>query len=110
MVSIFFSQLTRHVFCRLIHRHIARLSAVVTTQHPALLIPCKYLNECPWPSAQAEARSVNAYKRPRDKLSAVLRCCNTIMNLLKLADEGTVPGADDFTPVLVYVLIKVQYS
>nr|XP_039270572.1 GTPase-activating protein and VPS9 domain-containing protein 1-like isoform X1 [Styela clava] len=88
--------------------HISHLAAVVTPHHPALQIPKKYLNECPWMSAQAETKSINAYKTPRDKLAAVLRCCNTIMNLLKMADEGTVPGADDFTPVLVYVLIMAN--
>lgn len=29
------------------------------------------------------------------------------MNLLSLANEDSVPGADDFVPVLVFVLIKV---
>lgn len=32
---------------------------------------------------------------------------STIMNLLSLANEDSVPGADDFVPVLVFVLIKV---
>lgn len=30
------------------------------------------------------------------------------MNLLSLANEDSVPGADDFVPVLVFVLIKVR--
>lgn len=30
------------------------------------------------------------------------------MNLLSLANEDSVPGADDFVPVLVFVLIKVS--
>lgn len=34
--------------------------------------------------------------------------CSTIMNLLSLANEDSVPGADDFVPVLVFVLIKVS--
>lgn len=29
------------------------------------------------------------------------------MNLLSLANEDSVPGADEFVPVLVFVLIKV---
>lgn len=36
--------------------------------------------------------------------------CSTIMNLLSLANEDSVPGADDFVPVLVFVLIKVGPS
>lgn len=34
--------------------------------------------------------------------------CSTIMNLLSLANEDSVPGADDFVPVLVFVLIKAN--
>lgn len=36
--------------------------------------------------------------------------CSTIMNLLSLANEDSVPGADDFVPVLVFVLIRVSTS
>lgn len=64
--------------------------------------------ECPWPSAQAEITTINAYKTPKDKLKCVLRCSTTIMNLLSMACERGVPAADDFIPVLVYVLIKVS--
>ena len=38
----------------------------------------------------------------------VVRCCNTIMMLLKMADEKDTPGADALMPVLTYVLIKVS--
>lgn len=67
-----------------------------------------YLKEAPWPSAQAEIRTISAYKTPRDKVQCILRMCSTIMNLLSLANEDSVPGADDFVPVLVFVLIKVR--
>lgn len=67
-----------------------------------------YLKEAPWPSAQAEIRTINAYKTPRDKVQCILRMCSTIMNLLSLANEDSVPGADDFVPVLVFVLIRVS--
>ncbi|KTG35470.1 hypothetical protein cypCar_00028285, partial [Cyprinus carpio] len=100
----------------LFHEHIQRLSKVVTANHKALQIPevtiCTmsqnivYLKEAPWPSAQAEIRTINAYKTPRDKVQCILRMCSTIMNLLSLANEDAVPGADDFVPVLVFVLIK----
>lgn len=36
--------------------------------------------------------------------------CSTIMNLLSLANEDSVPGADDFVPVLVFVLIRVSFQ
>uniref|UniRef100_A0A3B3U7U5 GTPase-activating protein and VPS9 domain-containing protein 1 n=1 Tax=Poecilia latipinna TaxID=48699 RepID=A0A3B3U7U5_9TELE len=93
---------------QLFHEHIQRLSKVVTANHKALQIPEVYLKEAPWPSAQAEIRSINAYKTPRDKVQCILRMCSTIMNLLSLANEDSVPGADDFVPVLVFVLIRAN--
>ncbi|XP_062815374.1 GTPase-activating protein and VPS9 domain-containing protein 1 isoform X6 [Anolis carolinensis] len=93
---------------QLLHDHIQRLSKVVTANHKALQIPEVYLREAPWPSAQSEIRTISAYKTPRDKLQCVLRMCSTIMNLLSLANEDSVPGADDFVPVLVFVLIKAN--
>lgn len=65
--------------------------------------------ECPWPSAQAEIATINAYKAPRDKINCVCRCAKTIMTLLSIADERA-HSADDFIPVLVFVLIKASPS
>ncbi|XP_068167537.1 LOW QUALITY PROTEIN: GTPase-activating protein and VPS9 domain-containing protein 1 [Antennarius striatus] len=93
---------------QLFHEHIQRLSKVVTANHKALQVPEVYLKEVPWPSAQAEIRSINAYKTPRDKVQCILRMCSTIMNLLSLASDESVPGADDFVPVLVFVLIRAN--
>ncbi|XP_077987219.1 GTPase-activating protein and VPS9 domain-containing protein 1-like [Glandiceps talaboti] len=93
---------------QVLHEHIKRLVKVVSATHKALQIPEKYRKECPWPSAQAEILTINAYKTPKDKLQCVMRCCSTIMNLLSMANENSVPGADDFVPVLVYVLIKAN--
>ncbi|XP_056447700.1 GTPase-activating protein and VPS9 domain-containing protein 1 isoform X4 [Gadus chalcogrammus] len=93
---------------QLFYEHIQRLTRVVTANHKALQIPEVYLREAPWPSAQAEIRTINAYKTPRDKVQSILRMCSTIMNLLSLANEDSVPGADDFVPVLVFVLIRAN--
>uniref|UniRef100_A0A8C9WVL7 GTPase-activating protein and VPS9 domain-containing protein 1 n=1 Tax=Sander lucioperca TaxID=283035 RepID=A0A8C9WVL7_SANLU len=93
---------------QLFHEHIQRLTKVVTANHKALQIPEVYLKEAPWPSAQSEIRTINAYKTPRDKVQCILRMCSTIMNLLSLANEDSVPGADDFVPVLVFVLIRAN--
>jgi len=95
---------------QLFNQHIARLKTVITPDHSALQIDHKYLRECPWPSAQAEAVALAAHRSPRGKLDAALRCCRAVMHLLKLADENEAPGADDFTPVLVFVLIKANPS
>lgn len=45
---------------------------------------------------------------PKDKIQCVLRCSQTIMNLLSMANEKSVPAADDFMPVLIFVLIKAN--
>ena len=37
-----------------------------------------------------------------------MRCSATVMNLLSMANEKSVPAADDFMPVLIYVLIKAN--
>ncbi|XP_076859082.1 GTPase-activating protein and VPS9 domain-containing protein 1 isoform X1 [Brachyhypopomus gauderio] len=93
---------------QVLQEHINRLAKVVTANHKALQIPEVYLKEAPWPSAQAEIRTISAYKTPRDKVQCILRMCSTIMNLLSLANEDAVPGADDFVPVLVFVLIRAN--
>ncbi len=88
--------------------HLARLSESVTPAHRDLRVPRQYHYEAPWPSAQAEIRRLPAYKTARDKVDCVVRCCQTIMNLLSLASGNSVPAADDFVPVLVFVLIKAN--
>ncbi|XP_073446842.1 GTPase-activating protein and VPS9 domain-containing protein 1 isoform X4 [Dendrobates tinctorius] len=93
---------------QVLYEHIQRLAKVVTANHRALQIPEVYLREAPWPSAQAEIRTISAYKTPSDKVQCIMRMCSTIMNLLSLANEYSVPGADDFVPVLVFVLIKAN--
>ncbi|XP_062855278.1 GTPase-activating protein and VPS9 domain-containing protein 1 [Trichomycterus rosablanca] len=93
---------------QVLQEHISRLSKVVTANHKALQISEVYLREAPWPSAQAEIRTISAYKTPRDKVQCILRMSSTIMNLLRLANEDAVPGADDFVPVLVFVLIRAN--
>lgn len=94
-------------FFRVLHEHMNKLSKVITPNHKDLRIPKMYCYECPWPSAQADVAAISAYKTPRDKLRCVFRCCTTIMNLLSLASDRSVPAADDLVPVLVFVLIKV---
>ncbi|XP_075226485.1 GTPase activating protein and VPS9 domains 1 isoform X2 [Lycorma delicatula] len=93
---------------QVLHEHMNKLSKVITPSHKDLRIPKMYYYECPWPSAQADIAAISAYKTPRDKLYCVFRCCTTIMNLLSLASDRSVPAADDLIPVLVYVLIKAN--
>ncbi|KAK7074988.1 GTPase-activating protein and VPS9 domain-containing protein 1 [Halocaridina rubra] len=93
---------------QVLHEHMKKLSAVITPMHKDLRIPKLYQYECPWPSAQAEIICINAYKTAGDKLQCVVRASQTIMNLLSLAHDQSVPAADDFIPVLVYVLIMAN--
>ncbi|KAI6209735.1 GTPase-activating protein and VPS9 domain-containing protein 1 [Aphelenchoides besseyi] len=82
------------------------IASFVGPDHPELRIPKRFHGECPWPSAQAEIAIINAYKAPRDKMACVMRCCETIENLIGLASDRAA-SADDITPVLVYVLLQV---
>jgi len=87
---------------------VARLAATVTPNHRKLRIPAVYHLEAPWSSAQAQLIKINAFKTPRDKVQCVCQCVETIMGLLKLAHNKSVPGADDFLPVFIYVLIMAN--
>jgi hypothetical protein len=42
-------------------------------------------------------------------MACVMRCCETIENLIFLASNSSA-SADDITPVLVYVLLQVYYD
>lgn len=93
---------------QVLQQHIARLSLMVTPNHRDLKIPRRYQYECPWPAAQAELRRLAAFKMPEDKVQCVTRVATIIMNLLSLAQDKSVPAADDFMPVLVFVIIKAN--
>ncbi|KAL8612814.1 hypothetical protein ACOMHN_033484 [Nucella lapillus] len=93
---------------QLAQQHIRKLSTLLTVNHKDTKIPRIYHFEAPWPAAQHDISMINAYKTPKDKLKCVLRCSQTIMNLLSLANERSVPAADDFMPVLIFVLIKAN--
>lgn len=84
------------------------IASSVTPDHPELRIPKRFHGECPWPSAQAEIAIINAYKSPRDKLACVMRCCQTIESLIRLASGRSTVSADDITPVLVFVLLQAN--
>lgn len=82
----------------------------ITPEHSELRIPRRFHGECPWPSAQAEISIINAYKSPKDKLTCVMRCCQTIESLCRLSSGRSATSADDITPVLVYVLLQANPS
>ncbi|OQV25779.1 GTPase-activating protein and VPS9 domain-containing protein 1 [Hypsibius exemplaris] len=93
---------------QVLHDHMRKLAKTLTPDHKDLKISKIFHLECPWPSAQAEIATINAYKTPKDKVQCVVRCSCTLMNLLSLAADSSVPAADDFMPALVYVLIRAN--
>lgn len=91
----------------ILSKSIQQLSISINVDHPELAIPKNLFAECPWPSAQAELGIINAYKSPRDKMSCISRCCETIENLILSSTHSTV-SADDILPVLVFIIIKAN--
>ncbi|CAF1300551.1 unnamed protein product [Rotaria sp. Silwood1] len=87
--------------------HIRTLAEQLDPNHQKLRIQKLYQRECPWPSAQAELRLINAYKTPRDKVACVQRCIRIIQNLIRLASNSAA-GADDTIPILIYVIVKAN--
>ncbi|XP_038874663.1 vacuolar protein sorting-associated protein 9A-like [Benincasa hispida] len=70
-----------------------------------------FQNETSWLLAQKELLKINMHKAPRDKLVCLLSCCKVISNLLfnaSIASNENLPGADEFLPVLIYVIIKAN--
>ncbi|XP_067940772.1 GTPase-activating protein and VPS9 domain-containing protein 1-like [Watersipora subatra] len=88
--------------------NVANLAQTVTPNHRKLRIPAVYHLEAPWSSAQAHLKKINAFKTPGDKVQCISQCVNTIMGLLRMAHTKSVPGADDFLPVFIYVLIMAN--
>ena len=66
-----------------------------------------------WKLAMGELRKMDGYKAPRDKMVCLLNCCKVISQLLSdartNADEK-LPGADEFLPALIYVVLKANPS
>lgn len=92
---------------RMLRDHIRKLAKVITPEHEKLGIPQEYLVEAPWFFAQQQIQQISAYKTAQEKVRCVCRCILAIMNLLSMT-SGRNPAADDLTPVLIYVLIKVS--
>ncbi|XP_044756582.1 GTPase-activating protein and VPS9 domain-containing protein 1 isoform X2 [Coccinella septempunctata] len=90
---------------RVLFEHIEKLSHIITPGHKYMMIQKKYLRECPWLPAQDALSAMSAFRTPRDKVNCVVHCAKCIMDLLSMA-QSISTTADDFTPVLVFVIIK----
>lgn len=92
----------------ILHEHIEKLSKIITVDHKDLMIHRIYQREYPWLPAQDALRGLNATRTPRDKVNCVVHCAKCIMDLLAMSQNNGSTTADDFTPVLVFVIIKVN--
>ncbi|XP_026323784.1 GTPase-activating protein and VPS9 domain-containing protein 1 isoform X2 [Hyposmocoma kahamanoa] len=85
--------------------HIRRLASCTGARRAG--VAPRHLWAAPFPRAQLQLRHLPVYRTPRDKLLCIMRCVRCIMAVLGLG-EGAAPAADDLTPVLVYVILKVN--
>ncbi|KAK9823919.1 hypothetical protein WJX72_006354 [[Myrmecia] bisecta] len=86
-----------------------RMAALAFVRPEHLDIPEAYQDEKAWLLAMKELHKINQYKAPRDKIVCILNCCRVINNLLHVAiQQGEARGADDFLPVLIYVVIHAN--
>ena len=116
---------------KLFETHIAEICVFVSMDHEAIQINPKYRSQAPWTLAQKELQKINVYKSPGDKLDCIMRTCRIIMSkdtllwvlpflqdshfpfspsLLKdlISFNGKEVGADDFFPVLVFVILQAN--
>jgi len=75
----------------------------VTVEH--LSVSPAFCTAYPWASAQQELCKMAGYRTPRDKLVCVLNCCKRINSSLSVTSAGS-HGADEFFPVLIFVLLQ----
>ncbi|KAJ4713905.1 vacuolar protein sorting-associated protein 9A-like [Melia azedarach] len=92
-----------------ISEKICLLQTFLRPEH--LDIPAILQNEASWLLAEKELQRINAFKSPREKLLCIMNCCRVINNLLlnaSMSENIVLAGADDFLPVLIYVMIKAN--
>ncbi|XP_052758791.1 GTPase-activating protein and VPS9 domain-containing protein 1 [Galleria mellonella] len=90
---------------QVLHEHVRRVAGATSAARAG--VAARHLWAAPYPRAQRHLRHLPVYRAPRDKLACVMRCVTSIMAVLGLT-EGAAPSADDLTPVLVYVILKVN--
>ncbi|KAL0850566.1 hypothetical protein ABMA28_012338 [Loxostege sticticalis] len=90
---------------QVLSEHIRRLAAWCSAARAG--VAPRHAWAAPYPRAQALLRHLPVYRTPRDKVMCIMRCVTSLMAVLGLT-EGDAPAADDLTPVLVYIIIKVN--
>ncbi|KAH9781950.1 VPS9 domain-containing protein [Citrus sinensis] len=92
-----------------ISEKICLLQTFLRPEH--LDIPTFLQNEASWLLAEKELQKINALKAPREKVLCIMNCCRIINNLLlnaSISENVELGGADDFLPVLIYIIIKAN--
>ena len=78
----------------------------------ALDIPVDLQNDVVWAVASNELRKINSYRTPGEKIGCIVACSALITRFLgaaKLkAGEGGDPGADEFLPLFIWVVLKAK--
>lgn len=70
-------------------------------------------NEVLWSIAEDELRKMNLYRSPGDKIECIVQCCSVLFSALNLCRSNSSlsrPGADDFLPVFIYVVLHSKIS
>ena len=102
--SLFLFQETDERFAQ----HIARLSVVLTADHPALALPQPLQRDVPWPSVQFHIRQMAAARHPLDKAACICDALTSLSKLLGLALQGGSVSSDHQLPALVLVLVRAN--
>lgn len=80
----------------------------------ALDIKPELQNDIVWALARDELKKMNAYRTPGEKIDCIVKCASVIFKFLSVAsaraqadgdDLQSAPGADDFLPVFIYVVL-----
>ncbi|XP_038209467.1 receptor-mediated endocytosis protein 6 homolog [Zerene cesonia] len=90
---------------QVLSEHMRRLAACTSARGAG--VAARHAWAAPFPHAQALLRHLPVYRTPRDKVACIMRVVSSLMAVLSLTD-GSPPAADDLTPVLVLVILKVN--
>mmetsp|Transcript_13333 Transcript_13333/g.20568 ORF Transcript_13333/g.20568 Transcript_13333/m.20568 type:complete len:576 (-) Transcript_13333:83-1810(-) len=85
----------------------ARLNRFLQPKH--LDIKPNFIKQDFITQAVAELCKINDFKSPRDKMVCIMNCCKVIYKMLNSITSSSnmeAAGADDFLPMLIYVLIR----
>lgn len=72
-------------------------------------IPPLHRNEVMWAYAVKALQEIDDFSSPGEKLTCLVDCITTIVNVLELCGPaGSAVSADDSLPIIIYVVVKAQ--